>query len=557
MRSSTQPPSRGDRADGPADARPLRQRRRHASSLLLDDADHLDLLALGEIADARRRQPRHQRRPARAARRAVPPGDAGDGGDDERAHPVEHADMLAAHARGTTMSAGYRGRFAPSPTGDLHLGGARTALVAWLAARAAGGAYVDARRGSRRAARRPRRRGAHPRGSGVARPRLGRGARRRRPARALSPVAAPAPATTPPSSSCSPPGAPSAAGARAPRSPAPPPRRTAPPTTARAIPAPAARAPRRRRAIAARRCACASSPRTVEFVDGVHGPCARRRRRRHRRLRHPPRRRHPRLPARRRRRRRGHGHHRRRARRRSARLDRAPAPALPRARPVRRRASPTCRSSSAPTARASPSATAPSACARSPSAACRRRAWSACSAADARPLPRRRRAHAARRSSTASRSTASRRAATTIDPAALSHLASRRNFSRRARRCAPSAARSPRPLRGVDLLRDVLRAVDVPRRHGDQDDLLGARAIAAERQPRRQLVVDGNDARRAPDLDAPSVRVVDEEQADAVVLRRLPVDTYWRLPAKSTNASVWSSSARMKPLGPPRCWMYG
>lgn len=31
------------------------------------------------------------------------------------------------------------GRFAPSPTGDLHLGNVRTALVAWLAARAAGG----------------------------------------------------------------------------------------------------------------------------------------------------------------------------------------------------------------------------------------------------------------------------------------------------------------------------------------------------------------------------------------------------------------------------------
>ncbi|HEX9399868.1 MAG TPA: tRNA glutamyl-Q(34) synthetase GluQRS [Anaeromyxobacter sp.] len=35
-----------------------------------------------------------------------------------------------------------RGRFAPSPTGPLHLGNARTALISWLAARAAGGAYV-------------------------------------------------------------------------------------------------------------------------------------------------------------------------------------------------------------------------------------------------------------------------------------------------------------------------------------------------------------------------------------------------------------------------------
>jgi glutamyl-tRNA synthetase len=35
-----------------------------------------------------------------------------------------------------------RGRFAPSPTGDLHLGNARTALLAWLQARAAGGRFV-------------------------------------------------------------------------------------------------------------------------------------------------------------------------------------------------------------------------------------------------------------------------------------------------------------------------------------------------------------------------------------------------------------------------------
>jgi glutamyl-tRNA synthetase len=35
-----------------------------------------------------------------------------------------------------------RGRFAPSPTGAMHLGNARTALLAWLAARSAGGGLV-------------------------------------------------------------------------------------------------------------------------------------------------------------------------------------------------------------------------------------------------------------------------------------------------------------------------------------------------------------------------------------------------------------------------------
>ena len=35
-----------------------------------------------------------------------------------------------------------RGRFAPSPTGAMHLGNARTALLAWLDARAAGGTFV-------------------------------------------------------------------------------------------------------------------------------------------------------------------------------------------------------------------------------------------------------------------------------------------------------------------------------------------------------------------------------------------------------------------------------
>ena len=36
----------------------------------------------------------------------------------------------------------YRGRFAPSPTGPIHLGTARTALVAWLRARSQGGILV-------------------------------------------------------------------------------------------------------------------------------------------------------------------------------------------------------------------------------------------------------------------------------------------------------------------------------------------------------------------------------------------------------------------------------
>src|SRR4051812_18273288 len=33
------------------------------------------------------------------------------------------------------------GRFAPSPTGDLHLGNLRTALLAWLHARSRGGRF--------------------------------------------------------------------------------------------------------------------------------------------------------------------------------------------------------------------------------------------------------------------------------------------------------------------------------------------------------------------------------------------------------------------------------
>jgi len=40
------------------------------------------------------------------------------------------------------VTAGMRTRFAPSPTGYLHIGGARTALYAWLQARKTGGTFV-------------------------------------------------------------------------------------------------------------------------------------------------------------------------------------------------------------------------------------------------------------------------------------------------------------------------------------------------------------------------------------------------------------------------------
>ena len=40
------------------------------------------------------------------------------------------------------MSSNVRVRFAPSPTGYLHVGGARTALFNWIYARHTGGTFV-------------------------------------------------------------------------------------------------------------------------------------------------------------------------------------------------------------------------------------------------------------------------------------------------------------------------------------------------------------------------------------------------------------------------------
>lgn len=51
-------------------------------------------------------------------------------------------DLRASTGKEMTTPDHYRGRFAPSPTGDLHLGCAATALVTWLCAREAKGVLV-------------------------------------------------------------------------------------------------------------------------------------------------------------------------------------------------------------------------------------------------------------------------------------------------------------------------------------------------------------------------------------------------------------------------------
>ena len=74
------------------------------------------------------------------------------------------------------MTESPRVRFAPSPTGALHIGGARTALYNWLFARGTGGGAGAADRGHRPRALDPRERRADPRRPALARARLGRGA---------------------------------------------------------------------------------------------------------------------------------------------------------------------------------------------------------------------------------------------------------------------------------------------------------------------------------------------------------------------------------------------
>jgi glutamyl-tRNA synthetase len=59
----------------------------------------------------------------------------------DRAHGTETGRGIAATVA-TQMADPIRGRFAPSPTGRMHLGNARSALLAWLQVRAAKGVIV-------------------------------------------------------------------------------------------------------------------------------------------------------------------------------------------------------------------------------------------------------------------------------------------------------------------------------------------------------------------------------------------------------------------------------
>ena len=78
-----------------------------------------------------------------------------------------------------------------------------------------------------------------------------------------------------------------------------------------------------------------------------------------------------------------------------------------------------------------------------------------------------------------------------------------------------------RDIGGVEFLRDVLRAIGVPRRDPEQDDLLGPRLVALRHQRFRQRRIVFHHARLAPDLHAAAMRIIHHENMRLRILRQI------------------------------------
>ena len=151
-----------------------------------------------------------------------------------------------------------RVRFAPSPTGQLHVGNARTALFNWLLAHGKDGTFILRIEDTDASPLDAGVRSQHPRRPAVARPRLGRRARRRRRARPVPAIGAAAPLRVVRERAASPAGTPTTASARR-QSSRPIARRISHPGGRRATPGRAARCRASRRLRASRRASVPSS----------------------------------------------------------------------------------------------------------------------------------------------------------------------------------------------------------------------------------------------------------------------------------------------------------